>query len=274
MPKGKFGLMASVGKDTDLVASFKRIMSFGIPTCQLHCGSENVDETFAPAKVKAAVAETGMEISAITAGFDGQAYDNVNGPATLGLVPPKLRANRVALLKHFSDVIKEVGIRDIVLHIGFIPDDENDPVYTSFIEMMQGVCTHLKNNGQNGLVETGSEHASALRRTIRDIGTGNFFVNFDTANVILYGKSDPLDCVELFGEHIRACHLKDGVWPNRDESLGHEKPLGEGQVNFPVLIRRMKEKGFKGPWTIEREVSGPEQDTGIRKALALLEPLI
>ena len=274
MPKGKFGLMAGVGKDTDLVASFKRIMSFGIPTCQLHCGSENVDETFAPAKVKAAVAETGMEISAITAGFDGQAYDNVNGPATLGLVPPKLRANRVALLKHFSDVIKEVGIRDIVLHIGFIPDDENDPVYTSFIEMMQGVCTHLKNNGQNGLVETGSEHASALRRTIRDIGTGNFFVNFDTANVILYGKSDPLDCVELFGEHIRACHLKDGVWPNRDESLGHEKPLGEGQVNFPVLIRRMKEKGFKGPWTIEREVSGPEQDAGIRKALALLEPLI
>jgi len=274
MAKGKFGLMAGVGKNTDLAASFKRIMSFGIPTCQLHCGSEHVDEAFAPAKVKAAVAETGMEISAITAGFDGQAYDNVNGPATLGLVPPKFRAKRVALLKHFSDVVKQVGIRDIVLHIGFIPDDENDPVYTSFIEMMQDVCTHLENNGQNGLVETGTELASTLRRTISDIGTGNFFVNFDTANVILYGKSNPLDCVELFGEHIRACHLKDGVWPNRDESLGHEKPLGEGQVNFPVLIRRMKEKGFKGPWTIEREVSGPEQDEGIRKALALVEPLI
>ena len=274
MAKGKLGLMAGVGGNTDLVASFKRIMSFGIPTCQLHCGSEDVDASFAPDKVKAAVAETGMEISAITCGFGGQAYDNVNGPATLGLVPPDLRPERVELLKHFSDVVKEVGIRDVVLHIGFIPDDETDPVYVSFIEMMQDVCAHLKANGQNGLVETGSELGSTLRRTIHDIGADNFFVNFDTANVILYGKSNPLDCAELFGEYIRACHLKDGVWPNRDESLGHEKPLGEGQVNFPVLIRRMKEKGFTGPWTIEREVSGPEQDKGIRQAIALLTPLI
>ncbi len=274
MTEGKFGLMAGVSRDADLVAVFNRIQSFGIPTCQLHCGSENVDQAFASEKVKAAVKQTGMEISAITCGFDGQAYDNLNGPATLGLVPPDLRPMRVELLKHFSDVIKGVGIENIVLHIGFIPDDETDPVYISFIETMQDVCAYLKANGQNGLVETGSELASTLRRTIQDIGAENFGVNFDTANVILYGRSNPLDCVELFGEHIGACHLKDGVWPNRDEPLGHEKPLGEGQVNFPILIRRMKEKGFSGPWTIEREVSGPEQDEGIRQAIELLAPLI
>jgi L-ribulose-5-phosphate 3-epimerase len=274
MGKAKLGLMAGIGKDTDLVASFQHIQSFGIPTCQLHCSSEYVDDLFAPSKVNAAVAETGMEISAITCGFEGQAYDNAEGPATLGLVPPDLRAVRVPLMKHFSDVIRDVGIRDIVCHIGFIPDDENDPVYVSFLQTMEEVCSHFEANGQNCLVETGCELASTLRRTILDLHADNFFVNFDSANVILYGKSNPLDCVDLFGEWIRGCHMKDGVWPNRDETLGHETALGEGQVDFPVLVRRMKEKGFGGPYTIEREVSGPEQDKGIRQAIDLLSPLI
>lgn len=272
--EGKLGLMAFVGRGTDLTETFRRILSFDIPTCQLHCACDEVDTLFSPAMVKAACDETGMEVSAITAGFRGQRYNNVDGPSTLGLVPPALRDERVALLEHFSDAIRPTGIENVVLHIGFIPDDETDRVYVSFIEMMKGVCAHLGNNGQNALVETGSELGSTLLRTIGDIGADNFFVNFDTANVILYGKSNPLDCVALFGEHIRACHLKDGVWPNRDESLGHEVPLGEGQVDFPVLIRRMREKGFGGPWTIEREASGPEQDEGIRKAIELLTPLI
>jgi len=272
--KGKLGLMAGIGPDTDLVAAFRRIQGFGIPTCQLHCDSESVDEAFAPEKVRAAVADTGMDITAITCGFRDQAYDNADGPATLGLVPLAYRAKRVELVKHFSDVVSQVRIENIVLHIGFIPDDETDPVYVSFVEMMQGLCAHLEANGQNALVETGTELASTLRRTILDTGADNFLVNFDTANVILYGRSNPLDCAELFGEFVRACHLKDGVWPNRDEVLGRETPLGEGQVNFPVLIRRLREKGFHGPYTIEREATGPEQDEGIRKAIQLLTPLI
>ena len=272
MAKAKLGLMAGVGPD--LTETFKRILSFGIPTCQLHCGSEHVDEMFNPKKVKAAIAETGMEISAITAGFNGQHYDNVNGPATLGLVPPGLRPARVALMKHFSDVVSEVGIRDVVCHIGFIPDDDRSEVYKSFIDMMQDVCNYLKKNGQNALVETGCELPSTLRRAINDAGTGNLFVNFDTANVILYGMANPIDCVELFGEYILGCHMKDGVWPNRDEALGREVPLGEGKVNFPIVVRRMKEKGFKGPFTIEREVSGAAQAEGIRQAIAVLAPLI
>ncbi len=271
---GKLGLMATVGRGTDLAAAFKRIQSFGIPTCQLLCDSGEVDEVFDPEKVGAAVTETGMAITAVTAGFRGQAYNNVDGPATLGLVPPDLREKRVALVKHFSDAVKPLGVPNLVLHIGFIPDDETDPVYVSFIEMMQDLCAHLAANGQHALVETGSEVASVLRRTIDDIEADNFGINFDTANVILYGKSNPLDCVELFGERIRACHLKDGVWPGPGEAIGHETPLGEGLVNFPVLIRRMREKGFEGPWTIEREVSGAEQDAGIRQAIELLTPLL
>lgn len=270
----KLGLMAHVGRGRSLVDVFQRIKQLGIPTCQLHCACDEVDTEFSPERYADACEQTGIEVSAITAGFRGQMYDNVMGPSTLGLVPPKHREQRVAELKHFSDAIRPTGIEHIVLHIGFIPDDERDPVYVSFIEMMKDVCDYLGNNGQTALVETGSELGSSLRRTINDIDADNFGVNFDTANVILYGKSNPLDCVELFGEHVRACHMKDGVWPNRDEALGKEVPIGEGQVNFPLVIRRLKEKGFNGPWTIEREAAGPEQEEGIRQAINVLSPLI
>ncbi|MFH1730899.1 MAG: sugar phosphate isomerase/epimerase family protein [Planctomycetota bacterium] len=271
--EGKLGLMAGVGKRTDLVEKFRTIQAFGIETCQLLVMCEAVDEVFAPDKVKAACAETGMEITAITAGYGNQAYDTKDGPATLGLVPPAVREERVGLLKNFSDAIALTGIENIVLHIGFIPDDERDPIYVSFIEMMQDTCTYLKENGQNALCETGSELASTLLRTIHDVGTGNLFVNFDTANVILYGKSNPLDAAELFGEYVRATHLKDGMWPNRDETLGIGTEFGDGAVPFELVIRKLKAKGFNGPWTIEYEAGGPA-DEGVRKAVDLIRPLI
>jgi sugar phosphate isomerase/epimerase len=275
MMKGErtLGLMAGIGPGTDLVEKFRNIQSFGCASCQLLVMCEAVDEVFAPDTVKAACDETGMVITAITAGYHNQAYNTKDGPATLGLVPPGVRDERIALLKNFSDAIGPTGIDNVVLHIGFIPDDERDPVYISFVEMMQDVCTYLKNNGQNALCETGSELASTLVRTIHDVGTGNLFVNFDTANVLLYGKSNPLDAAELFGDYVRATHLKDGMWPNRDESLGIGTEFGEGSVPFELIIRKLKAKGFNGPWTIEYEAGGAK-DAGIRKAVELIKPMI
>ena len=99
-------------------------------------------------------------------------------------------------------------------------------------------------------------------------------INLDPANLILYGKGNPIDALDVFGSYVRNIHAKDGVWPNRDETLGHETALGEGDVRFDLLIRRLKAKGFEGPLTIEREISGPQQVEDIKKAMALLEPML
>ena len=136
------------------------------------------------------------------------------------------------------------------------------------------LAAHCANNDQIFCFETGQELPSTLKRTIQDVGTGNLFVNLDPANLILYGKANPLDAAEIFGEYVRGLHAKDGVWPNRDEALGLETALGEGAVRFDLLIRRLKEKGFTGPLTIEREISGPQQKEDIRKAIAILEPML
>jgi sugar phosphate isomerase/epimerase len=171
-------------------------------------------------------------------------------------------------------MVKEIGIRSITSHIGFIPDEPKDPVYISFIDTMKDLANHLLKNGQTLAFETGQELPSTLKRTILDVGTGNLFVNLDPANLILYGKAYPLDAAEILGEYIRGMHAKDGIWPNRDEKLGHEKPLGEGDVNFPVLMPLVKSKGFRGPITIEREIRGPQQTEDIKKAIKFLEPYL
>jgi sugar phosphate isomerase/epimerase len=115
---------------------------------------------------------------------------------------------------------------------------------------------------------------STLKRTIIDIGLDNVGINLDPANLILYGKANPLDAVEIFGEYVKSMHGKDGLWPNRDEYLGREVPIGEGMVNFPVLLRRLKNKGFNGPIIIEREISGERQIEDIKKAINYLTPYL
>lgn len=272
MQRLELGLMVGVGDA--LEERMRATAALGIPTCQLCTTAERAAVQLAPERVRETVRQTGVRVSAFFFVFEGQRYNNFDGPATMGLVPPALRAERLPLAKRFADLARAAGISDVATHIGFIPDDERDPVYASFVETMQDLCRYLRRQDQNLLFETGQELPSTLLRTIRDIGTGNAFINLDTANLVLYGKANPIDAVEIFGDYVRGMHAKDGLHPNRGEGLGIEVPVGEGEVNFPLVLRRLKARGFRGPVTIEREVSGPAQIEGIRRAMAVLDPLL
>ena len=132
----------------------------------------------------------------------------------------------------------------------------------------------MKSNGQYLLFETGQETPVALRRVIEAVGTGNLGINLDSANLILYGKANPVDALDVFGEFVRGIHAKDGFYPTDGQNLGEEVPIGQGKVDFPALIDRLKELGYSGALTIEREISGPEQIKDILEAKAFLEELI
>ncbi len=122
--------------------------------------------------------------------------------------------------------------------------------------------------------ETGQETPVTLLRMIQDIGGDNVGINLDPANLLMYGKGNPIDAVDVFGEYVRGMHAKDGDYPTDGISLGLERPLGEGRVNFPVLMPKLKEKGFCGAVTIEREIAGPQQIADIKHAMKLLAPLL
>lgn len=272
MKKMKLGLI--VGLSSEPEKDFQKVMDLQIPTCQVSVAAERLGHVIDPQKLSQAAKNSGIEISSCFMVFEGQEYDRVRGPATMGMVAPKFQAHRLELAKTFSDYVKEMKINSITSHIGFIPDDPAEPLYQQFLEVMQELAEYCQKNDQIFCFETGQELPSTLLRTIRDVGTGNLFVNLDPANLILYGMANPLDALEIFGEYVRGFHAKDGIWPNRDEALGHETPLGAGNVRFDLLLPRLKEKGFTGPVTIEREISGPQQKIDILKAKELLEPYL
>lgn len=90
----------------------------------------------------------------------------------------------------------------------------------------------------------------------------------------MYGKANPVDALEVFGEYVMGIHGKDGKYPTDGHHLGDEVPLGQGKVNYPAFIAKLKEVGYEGDITIEREIDGDEQKKDIRMAKDLLDKLI
>lgn len=272
--KMKLGTMVLIIEDTNLKESFKEVAELGLQTCQISCTAEFMIDKLKPKEIRRASKEFGIEITSFFLVFKGQVYNRLEkGASTVGFIPEEFREKRLKLAKNFSDIICEIGVKSITSHVGAVPNDPKSPLYLEFVPAMKKFVEYCQRNGQIFCFETGQELPSTLKRLIIDIGD-NAYVNLDPANLILYGMAHPLDAVEIFGEYVRGMHAKDALWPNRDEGLGIEVPVGKGEVDFPLLISRLKEKGFMGPVTIEREISGEQQKKDILETKKFLEPYL
>jgi L-ribulose-5-phosphate 3-epimerase len=266
----RMGLFVGVGKNPE--AALQKVHDLGIPTCQV--STEDFSDAMLGG-IREAVQKFNLDVTALnTSGPGPQMYDFYQGPLTIGLVPRQYRPQRIAHFKQASDFAKKLGIPALHTHFGFIPENPNDPLYEEILPALREVATYLKANGQMMLYETGQETPVTLLRAITDVGLDNQFVNLDTANLILYGKGNPIDALDVIGKLVRGTHAKDGLFPTDPKKLGEEVPIGQGKANFPKLIPRLKKLGYDGPLTIEREISGPRQLEDIRKEKQYLEKLI
>ncbi len=272
-PPGKplrLGLIVGVGKDPE--SAIKKVYDLGLPTCQVNV------ESFEPelaTRLRAALDRYGIEATSLVVGGPGpEVYDFYQGPLTIGFVPRQWRAKRVERTKKASDFAKQCGIPAVQTHCGFLPENPNDPVYKETIAVIRDVASRCQQNGQSFRYETGQETPITLVRAIRDVGLDNQGVNFDLANLILYGKANPVDAIETIGPYVQGIHAKDGLWPTDPKNLGKEVAIGQGKVDFPRIIQRLKEMNYQGAVTIEREISGPQQVEDVRAAKAYLEKLI
>jgi len=201
-------------------------------------------------------------------------WNFLQGPSTIGLVPPKTRAARMDALRQASDFAKLLGVGQVQTHCGFIPEDPADPLYPGAVEAIRAVARHCHGNGQYFLMETGQETPTTMSRMIRDVDQPNLAVGLDTANLILYGKANPVDAVDILGPHIRSVHAKDGRWPTDPDKLGQEVLIGTGLVNFREVFTKLHRLGYTGAITIERETSGPQQIADVRQEKIYLERII
>lgn len=269
----EIGVMSSPRKDGG--NPFEPLKAHGVKTTQF-CNWHPAYWTRANAEqLRRQADEAGVALAAVWTGYSGPSVWNfTEGPATLGLVPPAYREQRVRDLQAGAQFAAWAGVPAIVTHCGFVPENANDPLYPGTLAAIQAVGARCRELGLGFWFETGQETPVTLLRVIEDSGLDNLGINLDTANLILYGKANPLDSLDVFGQHVRNLHAKDGRYPTNGRSLGKEVAIGQGLVDFPRIIARLHALGFTGELVIEREISGPEQARDIDAAVTYLRRIV
>ena len=270
-PVGTCAILSANPEDT-----FKRAADLGITDVQLICldGALQTDEM--SEKILAAKAKYGMKIYAyFWSGASGPGtWDMYEGQRSLGLIPAAYRAQRLKEMIDGAAFAHKLGIRDVITHVGFTPENPLDPAYSDLVTTLRYYCQTIKENGQRHLFETGQETPITLLRLIQDIGTGNAGINLDTGNLVLWGKANPADALYVFGKYVWQCHCKDARYPTDPRYMGEEVKMGTGHVDFKRVVAGLRELDFQGALIIEREVSdSAEQARDILEAKAYLESL-
>ena len=247
------------------------VAAFGVSCGQLGVHGAADLAPHAAEQWRAAVDRSELEIVTVFLSFEGESYASIPICAqTVGYVPPATRREREQRTYAVSDFARSLGIPGVAAHIGCLPEDPRDAEHRAVLELVRRVCDHCARNGQTFALETGQEPAAALLEFLRAVDRPNLGVNFDPANMILYGCGEPMQALRTLGEHVLTVHCKDGTWPVTQGEWGRETPLGDGDVGMQRYVRTLREIGYAGPLVIEREIVGEEQRADIGRAIALL----
>ena len=219
---------------------------------------------------------TGITLQVLSANLGAPTvYDLVDGPRTIGFVPAEYRERRYRILDECAEFASKIGVKQIVTHFGFIPESQDDPNYPGVVAAAQKVSELCAAHGLVFLFETGEETPITLLRLLEDANRPNLAVNLDMGNLVMYGKGEPCGAIDVLGNHIFCCDAKDGFYPSDGHSLGQEVMIGQGQVRFQEVVRKLIGIGFSGSIMIEREASTIEKRIeGILTGKKILDGLI
>lgn len=228
------------------------------------------------AELKKTLEEEQFEVSAFWCGWTGPViWSYPDMYHSLGLVPEYLRQQRIEDLRRGAKFAYDLGVKNVVTHIGYFPDDPYNPTHIAIVQALKMLCGELKERGQNFTFETGEELPVTLGVLIKEIGLENVGVNFDPANLLSGGRANPNDAMDILGCRVFGMHAKDSVPAKFGEPKGREVPIGEGKVDFKRLLCQLKDIGYKGDIFIEHEMYNRENRDGeILNSKEYLEALI
>lgn len=266
--------MLRINDPSEAKEGFLRLKSYGFEVCQLVYKPEKYTSEAAKI-IKEAANEAGIEIPSQFCGYYDThiVWDNYYGFLTSGLNVEAYRQSRLEYLMNAASFASEAGIKEIIIHAGFIPNNPFAPEYFSLLTSIELLCDKCKKLNINVHLETGGEAAVALLRLIKDVGRDNLFINLDPANMLMYGYANPIDALHTVGKYVRSIHGKDGLCPKDPRKLGDETPVGEGMVDFYTMFKKLKELGFDRYVIIEREITGDKQIEDILKAKKYFEDI-
>ena len=254
----EIGVMFWAGRD-----NLKELRALGVQAGQLGVGGEILlTSSQAAVEWREALAEAQFSISTVVCAYAGEDYADIpTVQSTVGFIPPATREARELRTIEASDFAAALGVKSIACHIGFVPEDRSDPDYIAVRGMVRRICDRAEEHGQMFALETGQEPAGTLLRFLDDAGCPNLRINFDPANMILYGSGDPIEALAKLAPHVVSVHAKDGDPPPADKpgALGKERPLGQGSVGIPRFVEALKRAGYKGSIHVEREIEDQAQ---------------
>ena len=271
----KIGALIAIKADTDISAEMKKLRDIGCECCQINIWDPTIYTDENAEKIVAAAKEYDIEISTLWAGWSGpKEWNFTAGPDTLGIVPHAFRMKRTEEIILGAKFAAKIGAPRVATHVGFLPENMNDPNYLGIIAALRYIAKACEDVGVNFLFETGQETPITLLRFIEEIGLPNVGINMDTANLILYGKANSADAITVFGKYVMDTHIKDGNYPTDGKRLGVEAKVGEGAANIPEVIKRLKAVGYEGNYIIEREIKGEQQTIDIIDTIAFLKNIL
>jgi sugar phosphate isomerase/epimerase len=270
----EIGVMFWAGRDPR--ETLREVKALGVSCGQLGVPGDMPLEGAAEAW-RSALEQENFTVVTVFCAYVGESYADIpTVENTVGFIPESTRAEREQRTKDVSHFAAAIGVKSIACHVGFVPEDRSDPKYTAVRDLVRRICDHAAKHGQTFALETGQEPAEILLEFLKDVDRKNLGINFDPANLIMYGSGDPIKAVEVLHEHLLSVHAKDGTWPPKkpEGTLGTEAPLGEGAVGMDKFIAKLKQVGYKGTLNVEREIDDLEQKKiDMRKGVDLLKRL-
>jgi sugar phosphate isomerase/epimerase len=160
------------------------------------------------------------------------------------------------------------GIELVTFHAGFLPEDPKNPERAKLADRLRTVAEVFDHYGVNVAFETGQETAAVLNQVLDELDCDNCGVNFDPANMILYGKGDPVESLRLLARRVRQVHVKDAKPSRMNGGWGREVPVGKGVVNWEAFFETALAITPPVPFVIERESrTGTEEDITVARDL-------
>ena len=247
------------------------LKSFGLRAGQLGV-PPSLECTAVLEEWKDCLASSGVALNSVACSYAGEDYTTLERVhATVGFTSPEFRRERLQRTQDVAAFANALGIKALSCHIGFVPDRPEDLLYKDLLQVTREICDTCAGLGQDFALETGQESAATLVSFIADVDRPNLKVNFDPANMVIYGVGDPVQALTLLQGHVTSVHCKDALPPAAAGRMGQECRLGDGAVDFPAFLAQLKRMGYTGFLTIEREEPDAERKAeDVRMAVARL----
>lgn len=212
------------------------------------------------------IAQAGITIVSGMFGCVGEDYSTLDSiRLTGGIAPDATWDQNLKNIQATAVLAAELDLKLVTFHAGFVPHDPADPGYAGILKRLTIVAEIFAAKNITVGLETGQETAADLARLLSALECPNVVVNFDPANMLLYGKGDPIQALRLLGPWIGQVHIKDANQTPVPGTWGAEVAVGSGEVDWPAFFETLKEIQYAGDLVIERE-AGNERVTDIRTA--------